>query len=254
MALFNTKDLGDKLNSAKKKIGDVVSDAKLDEKFEKVKSDVSKSMAETKEKNAEEKALRDEAKAPVEGAIIRYTVIHLGGFPNKPTKKMDSLALGFNVMEESFIFKPELLAKRQWFGEENVVVPYNKVRKFEIVKRQISTTEYMMSSNGNAQALEQPNNINITYLDDDGDEVMLRVEMLTGTTVYGQAEKCRELMDLLREKKILKKFLGEESASAKQESGDDILAQLEKLASLKEKGIISEDEYNAKKGALLERL
>ena len=254
MALFNTKDLGDKLNSAKKKIGDVVSDAKLDEKFEKAKNDIGKSMAEAKEKNAEEKALREEAKAPVEGAIIRYTVIHLGGFPNKPSKKMDSLSIGFNIMEDCFIFKPELLAKRQWFGEENVVVPYNRVKKLEIVKRQISATEYMMSNNGNAQALEQPNNINITYLDDEGDEIMLRVEMLTGTTVYGQAAKCKEMMDLLREKKILKKFLGEEVTTNKKESNDDVMEQLEKLANLKEKGIISEDEYNAKKSALLERI
>jgi len=45
--------------------------------------------------------------------------------------------------------------------------------------------------------------INISYLDDEDSEQMVRVEMLTGTTVYGQAAKCQELVDLLREKKYL---------------------------------------------------
>lgn len=253
MGLFNSKDLGEKLGAAKKKMSEVVADAKLDEKFEQAKKSVGESVTEFKEKNAEAKADRNEAKAPIEGSLIRYQVIYLGGFPKKPQKKSDSTSLGFNVMEDSFIFKPELLAKEQWFGEENLVVPYDKIIKFEIVKRQVSMAEAMMSSNGNTQSLEQPNNIQITYINENNDEVMLRVEMLTGTSVYGQAQKCRELMDLLREKKILGKFKGEEKSEA-QTGGDDVLTQIEKLASLKDKGLITEEEFNQKKSALLEKL
>ena len=234
-------NFGEKLNAAKQKMGDV-------------KKSVGENMADFKQKNAENKAEREQAKAPVEGAIIRYLVVYKGGFPMKPQQKSASLSIGFNVLEDSFVFKPELLAKQQWFGEENLVVPYDRVIKLELAKRQVSTAEYMMSGNGNAQSLEQLNNINITYLNENDIETILRVEMLTGTTVFGQAQKCTELMDLLREKRIFDKFRGEKKEQANAGGGDDILTQIEKLATLKEKGFITEDEFNAKKTELLSKL
>lgn len=253
MALFDTKGLSSKLGGMKEKVSGAVSDAKLDEKFGKVRQQMGDSIAEIKKSYAESKAENDAAKAPMEGAITRYQVIYVGGFPKKPKKKSDSLSLGFNVMEDSFIFKPENLAKKEWFGEENFIIPYDKVTKLEIVKRQVSMTEAMMSSNGETKSLEQMNNINISYLDGEGTEQMVRIEMLTGFNIYKQAEKCQELMDLLREKKILNKFRGEEKEGIKH-SDDDVFAQIEKLASLKEKGLISEEEFNQKKTILLEKL
>lgn len=253
MALFNAKGLSEKMGQMKDKVSSAVSDAKLDEKFDKVKQQMGDSFAEVKKSYAESKAESNEAKAPVEGAIIKYEVTYKGGFPKKPQKKSDAVWFGLNIMEDSFIFKPELQAKKDWFGEENFVITYDKVTKFEIVKRQVSMTEAMLSSNGDTKSLEQMNNINISYLDDEGAEQMARVEMLTGTTVYGQAAKCQELVDLLREKKILSKLNKEKSQSV-QSTGDDVLAQIEKLASLKEKGLLSEDEFNQKKATLLEKL
>lgn len=253
MALFNTKGLTEKLGEMKGKVSDAISDAKLDEKFDKFKQQMGDGLADIKKSYAEDKAESNEAKAPVEGAIIRYEVVYKGGFPKKPQKKSDAVWFGLNIMQDSFIFKPELQAKRDWFGDENFVIPYDKVTKFEIVKRQVSMTEAMMSSNGDTKSLEQLNNINISYLDDEGAEQMARVEMLTGTTVYGQAAKCQELVDLLREKKILSR-LNKEKRENTQSSGDDVLTQIEKLASLKEKGLLSEEEFNQKKAVLLEKL
>ncbi len=195
VALFDTKGLSNKLGGMKEKVSGAISDAKLDEKFGKVRQQ----------------------------------------------------------MGDSFIFKPENLARKEWFGEENFVIPYDKVTKLEIVKRQVSMTEAMMSSNGETKSLEQMNNINISYLDGEGTEQMVRIEMLTGFNIYKQAEKCQELMDLLREKKILNKFRGEEKRDG-ESSGDDVFAQIEKLAALKEKGLISEEEFNQKKTVLLEKL
>lgn len=245
--------LGDKVKDAAK---NVVSE----ENLEKAKKGMNDAMTKMKEANEEmQKASNErkeqvnEAKAPIEGYIARYQVIYLGGFPMKPQKKSDSLSLGFNIMEDRFIFKPEYLAKKEWFGEENLEIPFEQVTKFEVVKRQVSTTEALMSSNGNTQSLEQENNIQITYTDIEGNEHVLRVEMLTGTTIYGQATKCREMMDLLREKKILK-LLNKEESKESGSSSNDVLAQIEKLASLKEKGIISEEEFNEKKSALLSKL
>ena len=132
------------------------------------------------------------------------------------------------------------------------IIPYDKVVKFEIVKRQVSTTEALLSSNGETQSLEQLNNIQITHVDEDGNELMTRVEMLTGVTVYGQAEKCRELLDLLREKKILGKLNKDTQKTAA--PADDPLEQLKKLNALKDAGVISEEEFNEKKAALLAKI
>ena len=111
----------------------------------------------------------------MEGAITRYQIIYVGGFPKKPKKKSDSLPLGFNVMEDSF---------------------------------------FPASNEPSSRA---------------------------GADI------------LLREKKILNKFRGEEKEDIKF-SDDDVFAQIEKLASLKEKGLISEEEFNQKKTVLLEKL
>ncbi len=238
--------VGDKASSA-------IKNAKLDEKFADVKSKMGEAIAESKEKMAEQKAASDAAKAPIEGNIIRYQVIYLGGFPKKPNKKSDPLTFGLNIMEDRFIFKPEYATMTSWFGDDLFTIPYEKVIKFEIVKRQVSMSEAMLSSNGDTKSLEQENNIQITYLDETGNQQMTRVEMLTGLSVYGQAEKCRELLDLLREHKILDK-LNKSSSALPNQNGNDTLAQLEKLAELKTKGILSEDEFNIKKAELLAKM
>ena len=87
---------------------------------------------------------------------------------------------------------------------------------------------------------------------EDGTELMLRVEMLTGVTIYGQATKCREFMDVLRQNNILKMFKQKNTATAPAQP--DVLAQIEKLAGLKAAGILSEEEFNQKKAELLQKL
>ena len=108
-----------------------------------------------------------------------------------------------------------------------------------------------------------------SYEDSDGNEQFIRLEMLTGISIYGQAKKCVEFMDVLRQNGILKKFAGNRNAAQNMQgqqmpgvqagetqaaNGDVILEQIEKLAGLKEKGILSEEEYQQKKSELLAKL
>ncbi|MCI9532592.1 MAG: hypothetical protein HFH38_12855 [Lachnospiraceae bacterium] len=95
-------------------------------------------------------------------------------------------------------------------------------------------SESDMGGIGKYGSKDMDNNINISYLDGEGTEQMVRIEMLTRFNIYKQAEKCQELMDLLRENKIRNKFHGEEKEGIKH-SDDDVFAQVEKLESLKEK-------------------
>ena len=125
----------------------------------------------------------------------------------------------------------------------------------DIVERVITNAEMLLSSGNNNSDLKQKNVMEIKYLDENGDEYVVRNEMLTGFTVMGQARVCQEMLDLLRTKGIMKQFRGTESNKPDNASGsDDILGQIEKLAKLKDQGILTEEEFNQKKSVLLEKL
>ncbi len=193
---------------------------------------------EIKKNNEESKA----AKAPIEGAIIRYAVTYLGGLPNLPKKRTGEI--GLNIMPESFYLKPTK-ASEEFF--EDLVIPYDTVQDFEIVKRTVSMSEGLMSSN--SQNLAVDNNIEITYLDSNQEELTLRLEMLTGFSVDGQAVKCKEMLDILKQHKILKRLKKDSSSPAV--VADDIPTKIKKLNELKEAGLLSEEEFQKKKAELL---
>lgn len=190
-----------------------------------------------------------EMKKPLEGAIERYEVTYVSGLPEIPKRKAG--AIGLNVMPECFSFRPTMGSK-DWFSDYDI--PYDKISDLRIEKRTISTTEVFLGGSNNANQ-EQENVICILYTSEDGKKLTLRVEMLTGTTIYNQAAKCREFMDLLRQHDINEKFQSENKKESNSSSGGtDVLAQLEKLNQLKVAGILSEEEFNAKKADLLAKL
>lgn len=104
---------------------------------------------------------------------------------------------------------------------------------------------------GNDANQQQENVVVIEYTDKEQKKQTLRVEMLTGTTIYNQAAKCKELMALLRRENILERLQKENTPSS---SGDDVLAQIEKLSKLRDAGVLSEEEFTAKKADLLAKL
>ena len=239
MALFDKDSISGALGRAKGLAGKAAEAAKTG--IDQTKTLVNEKMEQSKQN-----------KLPQEGGLIRYEVIYKGGHPDFQLEKKKSPYILLDIMPDRFIF----LAKPQsedWFtGFE---IPYNRVISLEIVERVISNAEMLLSSGSNNSDLRQKNVIEIKYLDEAGDEYVVRNEMLTGTTVMGQAKVCQEMIDLLRTKGIMKQFKGtENSHSANASGGDDVLSQIEKLAKLKEQGILTEEEFANKKAALLEQL
>ena len=245
MALFDK--LKQAASTAKEKATDFAEEKNHGEKFSDIKDNMKKSWDEgtaaMKANSEENKAL----KQPLEGAIIRYEVIYLGGLPEYPKAKHGS-AIGLNVMPDRFVFTKTGTSK-DWFTEYQI--PYDRICEITIEKRTISNTE-MLLGGGNDPNQQQENNICILFETEDGSELLLRVEMLTGVSIYGQATKCREFMDVLRQNGILKKFKQKAQIAAAEQQ--DVLGQIEKLASLKAMGILSEDEFNQKKADLLAKL
>ena len=198
-----------------------------------------------KARNEESKEL----KKPLDGAIERYEVTYVSGLPDIPKRKAG--AIGLNIMPECFSFRSTITTK-EWFPDYDI--PYNKISELRIEKRTISTTEVFLGA-GDSANQEQENVICILYKDGDGKKLTLRVEMLTGTTIFNQAAKCREFMDLLRQYEITDKFEAKDKNESNSSSnGTDVLAQIEKLNQLKLAGILTEEEFSSKKADLLSKL
>ncbi|MGN0473260.1 MAG: SHOCT domain-containing protein [Lachnospiraceae bacterium] len=198
--------------------------------------------AQIKANNEEAKEL----KKPLEGAIERYEFTYVGGLPDIPKAKAG--AWGMNIMPDMFAFRVTNTTK-DWLYDLDI--PYDDITDIRIEKRTISTTEMFLGA-GNDANQQQENVIVLEYNDKDGKKATLRVEMLTGVTIYNQAAKCKELMDVLRRNDILDRI--KKSEGGAKPVTDDIPAQLEKLAKLKEAGILTEEEFNAKKADLLAKM
>ncbi len=247
MALFDK--IKETAGSVKDKAAAFAEEKQLGEKLGNAKDSMKKAWDESTENMRENSRENKELKQPLEGAIIRYEVIYIGGLPEYPKAKHGS-ALGLNIMEDKFVFTKTGTSK-DWF--EGYEIPYESIMELTIEKRTITNAE-MFLGGGNDANQQQENNICITFNTSEGKELMLRVEMLTGVTIYGQATKCREFMDILRQNDILKIIKSNSKTEAEVNNQPDVLEQIEKLAKLKEAGILSEEEFNNKKAALLDKL
>lgn len=240
MALFGKLNKDELLATAKKAAEKATDMSK--KAVEKASDAAKESVDSLKQYQGESKEL----KAPVEGAIIRYGVVYNGGLAQYPKEK--SGEIGFNVMPDSFILKATATAK-DWFTDFEI--SYDQVKSFEIVKRQAGTWEMMLSnSSADARATETENVIAITYDAEDGAEICLRLEMLTGINVYTQAKKCQELLDVLRQNKILSRInkVSNTPTPAPTVSPAD---ELKKYKELLDAGILTQEEFDTKKKQLL---
>lgn len=194
------------------------------------------------------KSYKDESaelKKSLEGAIARYEFTYLGGLED--VAKAKSGAWGLNIMSDMFSFRVTMTTK-DWLYDLDI--PYDCVSDIRIERRTISTAEVLLGA-GNDANQEQENVIVIEYTDENKRKQTLRVEMLTGFTIFNQAAKCKELMDVLRRENILDKI---QSGKVVSNGGEDVLSQIEKLSKLKEAGILTVDEYETKKAKLLEKI
>ena len=234
MALFdklNKADLLDKVKKAGESAKEAIDKAK-----------------QAYDKNKEEREL---AKLPQEGGLKRYEVTYRGGHPDYPMDKAIKSYPNINmdIMPDRLSLIPKKLSE-PWF--KGVDIPYEKIISIDIVERTMSFTESMLGSNSDNSDLRQKNVLEITYLDDENNEYVMRNEMLTGTSVMGQARVCLEMMDLLRANKIPQKFIGKANQNPSQAQPVDVTEQLKKYKELLDLGVITQEEFDTKKKQLLD--
>jgi len=181
-----------------------------------------------------------------------YKVIYRGGLADLPKAKIGEIRL--QVWDNRFELQPTISSQKFW---QPLVIPYSAIREVSIVDRQESTFEALAGGLDSRQ-LNEKNNIHIDYSSGSA-EALLRLEMLSGVTVMGQARKCREFQDRLRVHGVTAQFAGaapsgQHGAQARFNGPVDIPGQIAKLADLHAQGILSDQEFEAKKADLLSRM
>lgn len=187
--------------------------------------------------------------------VARYDVVYKGGLPEYPSSKMGKIHM--EILPDRFNFVPTIGTK--WFA--GLAIPFNAITDLQIVQRQVNSFEGIVGGLGSRQ-LNQLNNIHISFYNNDGCRLVLRLEMLSGFTVMGQAVKCREFEDRLRTAGIRDHFYNapatstviQVAAAAQATATNEIPAQIEKLAQLRDKGLLTAMEFDAKKTELLARM
>lgn len=172
-----------------------------------------------------------------------YHVNYRGGLPQLPKAKAGKIV--FEIHPSYFRLKPASGSKGFWALLD---IPFAAISEFEIVERNVSSFE-AIAGGLNSRQLNQKNNIHISYAGSEG-QTLLRLEMISGVTVMGQAKKCAELADRLRNLRIREQF--ETSSLVIKENRSSLADELDKLASLKANGVLSEEEFIAAKARLLE--
>lgn len=126
---------------------------------------------------------------------------------------------------------------------------------FKITTRSLSIAEEILSLK-DISLMKTDNNIEITYRDTGNKKHIVRLQMLTGITPVGQANKCRELLDFLNSEDAFASNKEKNSKETQQTvaNKDDVITQIKKLNELKEVGALSEDEYQRKKEELLQKI
>lgn len=247
--LAEENDLDGKLKKAKSTIESKAKEMNLDEKLDSARKTVQKTWAESSESLRSSSQERKDLKKPLDGAIERYEVTYKGGLPEYKDMKIKSgMALGINIMRDRFAIT-KTMATKDWFNDMDIY--YNQIKDIHIEKRTISNTEWILGAGDSAN--QQQENVICILFERNGQKINVRLEMLTGGTIYKQATKCKEFMDTLMQEGILDSIKNDSSHKATNNS-NDVLDQIKKLSELKDAGILSEEEFNSKKTELLSKL
>ena len=140
------------------------------------------------------------------------------------------------VLSKSFAF---------YDNQVTVKIPYANVLEIKLDNFQVGAVRGVLASGAVALQLQQTQNILcIRYKDEKGVEREARFQVNGSATIPGEAERARELLNYLLE------FKGNFASNA----ASDPIARLEKLKALKDQGVISEAEFQAKKSKLLAQM
>ena len=193
-----------------------------------------------------------------------YTVAYRSGLAGLPHHKSASITL--NLTTQALVLEPTMAARKFW---SRLSIPYQNIVAITLAPHEASLAEGILGGIGgnNSSQLSTDNNIDIRYVDDSGAAQSLRVEMVTGLSVTGQAAIAHQLQARLDLHGLRARFGGAEASAMGQPmaSGNGIVASdtlaageivtlIGQLAQLNTAGALTDAEFAAKKAELLARL
>lgn len=180
----------------------------------------------------------------VPAPTAEYKVTYKGGLASLPKAKIGGITL--QVWDDRFAFEPTVGSKKFW---EPLVIPFVAVSDVQIVRRQVGSGQALLAG-GSARDLETDNNLHFHYVDRDGQPLILRVEMLTGVSVSGQARKAAEFADLLMARGVRTQFYTAAAPTPQQPQGG-VTEHLAKLGEMYQQGLLTQTEFESAKAKAL---
>lgn len=180
-----------------------------------------------------------------EKILANYKIFYIGGlheFPADPKFMKTQIIL--NVYENRLEFEP----KNDFPG---AVVLFENIQDIHLSRRNLQGGE-ILGLGLLSVATKVMNNINIKCAEEHGNTQKLVFEMISGGTIWGTVKKCNELLSLVPINPSAK----QQTQTINDSKGDfdSIIQTIEKLSELKEKGILTEEEFLSKKKSLLQQL
>jgi len=186
---------------------------------------------------------------------VRVTY-HDGNFAFGVTKRgFNEHGLGADITmwltHDEFIFFPDNRMYKNRYGSQKLCIPHDRAISFE-VKQSSSSPSIGQVMRGRPQ-----NEFEIEYIGADDKYCQIRFNMRKyQLSPYGNQEECERLVRVMKAEGIFDKFIKSESSpqSSSPQPQPDILAKVQQLADLHRQGILTDEEFEAKKTELLARL
>jgi hypothetical protein len=214
------------------------------------------------------------AKRPTD-LLETYSVAYRSGIADLPHHKTASILL--NLTTQFLVLEPTMASRKFWL---RLSIPYENIFDITLAPHETSTVEGILGGIGgtNTSRLSTDNNIDIRFVDAAGATHSLRVEMMTGLSVTGQAAIAQQLQNRLDLHGLRARFAAPAVTSAPAAaptapldakpdasprapiapaaatSPDEIVALIGQLAQLNTAGALTDAEFAAKKAELLARL
>lgn len=210
-----------------------------------------------------------------------YSVAYRSGIAELPHHKTASILL--NLTTQFLVLEPTMASRKFWL---RLSIPYENILDITLAPHESSTLEGILGGIGgnNTGRLSTDNNLDIRFVDAAGATQSLRLEMMTGLSVTGQAAIAQQLQNRLDLHGLRERFGTGAATSAPAQmpqpetsrtkplapaptvttsqvttslvttAPGEIVALIGQLAQLNTAGALTDAEFAAKKAELLARL
>lgn len=178
-----------------------------------------------------------------ENIIFQQIATYKGGIPGYPKASEDS-GVAF-ILDNSFIFYDNQIQFKLFF---------NKIKEAKLDFFQMSGARgFLAFGDGGRQLQQTKNRIDISYFDRKNIERNAKFQIHGAFTISGEEVKAREFLNHLLEFKDKFMVSNNQSLSQNKPQLDNFL-KLEKLKQLKDRGVISDTEFETKKKQFLDEM